>query len=482
MLVADQGTDDGVSCERAALMKAANKGRDRSTITCDNDGTCTEQRPCEMKCSDITKTTTTNLKAVAKITPSKSKVCSDAWSACDSSCTQTRVISELLEDGVCHEKERLKRHCHTGACIKSHPCHVPFVVRAEIGLPNKTSLSPKTELKVADAFIAAIEKETYGHILGHGDIRVLSTSSWVNDNALVAGTDTVSGVKAVIEISIVNTNISPDNDENSVDSGRLSALAKGFRRSVQRRQPPQCKDSEMFRLAKFSLNIKEILLSSPVLLNELDTLLGIEASRILSAKVSSSVKKDDAVVPLGSFSAGFHTHRLRQYAHHNPFMAVLFFLSVSFLVFGTCSAFEWALTVAVKKVPFFSNTKESSSDTVQVRDCSHHSSGEDSILMEQLVPPAAVTPEDNVSLGSDDHDHDDMLERFFHRATGTPPRKIKEDADTPLRIPSFEQTHSLDESMDRSVSRGASPRKRKVERNEVETDLELARQKLERHV
>jgi hypothetical protein len=100
--------------------------------------------------------------------------------------------------------------------------------------------------------------------------------------------------------------------------------------------------------------------------------------------------------------------------------------------------------------------------------------------MEQLVSSAATSPNDSFNFDSDRED--DMLERFFNVATGTPPRKVKEDADTPLRIPSFEQTHSLDESMDRNFSRGASPRKRIVSLQDVESDLEKARAKLERHV
>ena len=226
--------------------------------------------------------------------------------------------------------------------------------------------------------------------------------------------------------------------------------------------------------------MKQIIKSSPLLLDEVKKALGVGSAEIISVEVSSLVKKDDEVIPLGSFSAGFHTHRLRQYAHHNPFMAVLFFLSVSFLVFGTCSAFEWAIAAAMKKASLWSQNRAKENTQLDA-DNSNHSENENGSLTDRLVSTGSTTPEDNVSLSSD-RDHDDMLERLFHCATGTPPRKVKEDADTPLRIPSFEQTHSLDESMDRSVSRGASPRKRKVDRHEVDSDLELARQKLERHV
>ena len=77
--------------------------------------------------------------------------------------------------------------------------------------------------------------------------------------------------------------------------------------------------------------------------------------------------------------------------------------------------------------------------------------------MEQLVSSATTSPNDSFNFDSDPRARRPALERFFNAATGTPPRKVKEDADTPLRIPSFEQTHSLDESMDRSVqSRGVT--------------------------
>jgi len=478
MVVTDQGTQDGISCERTAVIKAAHQGREKPRITCDSDGTCTEHRPCQLKCADIPET---QFKAVAK-PKSASQKCSNSWSACDSSCTQTQVISELWTDGVCHEKDRRRRKCHTGACVKAHPCHVPFVVRTEIGFRGSKSWSRHIDEAVAAALIAAIGNEKFEtqKTFGAGDVRVISTSPWIENSGEVIGKDYVAGTKAVIEISIVNLKLSPETDSSGVDSSGFVALAKGFRRSVQREKLPQCNDSELYPLAKQALAVKEILQSSSLLLHEVDKALGFESAKIISVAVSSSVKRDDEVIPLGSFSAGFHTHRLRQYAHHNPFMAVLFFLSVSFLVFGTCSAFEWALTVVLKKAQLVSQEK-ASDDTSHDTDTEQYSEDEDGILIEQLVSTASTTPEDNVSLSSD-RDQDDMLERLFNCATGTPPRKVKEDADTPLRIPSFDQTHSLDESMDRSVSRGASPRKRKVDRQEVETDLEMARQKLERHV
>jgi hypothetical protein len=480
MVVVEEGSVDGISCEKAASIQSGKKKIKESRITC-RDGTCTDIRQCEIKCSDVAETK--QPKALAEPNDSK-EMCSSAWSACDSSCTQTRVISELWTDGLCHEKERESRQCHTGACVKSHPCNVPFVIRAEIGLRGRKPWSYKTDYSIAKALILAIERETLTsrNSLTLGDIRVVSKIPWITSNTTRNWDHVVIGTKGLVDISIVNVKVSPDSDLNAMsEKSSLVAMAKGFRRrSTQGEKVPQCNDSELFSLAKHALNVKEVILNSPFLLTQLETAVGFEAAEIISISVSSQVKKDDEVIPLGSFSAGFHTHRLRQYAHHNPFIAIIFFLSISFLVFGICSAFEWAIAVAMKRTTFLSQDKTSDTTLSIETNHSQHSQYSDESLMEQLVSSAATSPNDSFNFDSDRED--DMLERFFNVATGTPPRKVKEDADTPLRIPSFEQTHSLDESMDRKFSRGASPRKRIVSLQDVESDLEKARAKLERHV
>ena len=182
-----------MSCERAATIKAADRGGSKGRIVC-NGGTCTEERPCQLKCADIYESSQSKAVAILK---SSSKKCDNSWSACDSSCTQTRVISELWTDGVCHEKERQKRSCHTGACIKSHPCHVPFVIRMEIGFQGRKSWSLKLKESIAKALVLAIGNETSEsrNSLGAGDVSVVSTSSW--------GEGIIPGMKAMIEISIV---------------------------------------------------------------------------------------------------------------------------------------------------------------------------------------------------------------------------------------------------------------------------------------
>lgn len=48
MVVTNRPTNDaGVSCERAAAIKVAYKGREKSRISCDEGGLCTEIRSCQ---------------------------------------------------------------------------------------------------------------------------------------------------------------------------------------------------------------------------------------------------------------------------------------------------------------------------------------------------------------------------------------------------------------------------------------------------
>jgi hypothetical protein len=105
-------------------------------------------------------------------------------------------------------------------------------------------------------------------------------------------------------------------------------------------------------------------------------------------------------------------------------------------------------------------------------DTSLPSEEDDEHLSEQLVP---ATPDDELNQSS--RGCDDILERLLNRAMCTSPRKLKTEG-TSTAFPHFEHTHSMDESFDRSVSRGASPRKRRSERFDVESDLEMACRKI----
>jgi hypothetical protein len=477
MVVTNRPTKDGISCERAAAIKAAYKGREKSNISCDEGGLCTEIRSCQLKCSDLPGLTT---KAVARVRPA-TKDCEDSWSACDASCTQTRVIAELMSDGLCHEKKRMTRPCHTGACASRHPCHVPYTVRAIIGFDgdgaNSETWSRRLSESLATTLVTAFQGDTNDsrRAFTSGDIRVVSTSPWVPDSLKYSGTDFVAGTKSVIEISIVNAFSFPADDSVEASASRASGLFGAFSRSARSQQAPQCDFADLYPLARRALDVKETLLASPALLANL----GLD-SQTIHVTVVSSIKKDDEFIPMGSFSAGFHTQRLRMYAHHRPFMAILLFLSFSFVIFGTCSMFELLMTMLLRKTTFISQGKESD-DPSEEMNTSLSSEDDDDHLFEQLVP---TTPEDELSSRSDRSNSDDILERFLHRATCTPPRKLKSE-DVSTHIPIFEQAHSMDESFSRSVNGGSSPRKRRIDRSlsldqhETEINLEAACRKLE---
>jgi hypothetical protein len=227
----------------------------------------------------------------------------------------------------------------------------------------------------------------------------------------------------------------------------------------------------LYPLARHAIDVKGTLLESPALLANLDRAFGLDP-QIIAVTVVSSVERDDEDIQMGSFSAGFHTHRLRMYAHHRPFMAVLLFSAVSCFFLGAFIVFEVLMTVLLKKTALIFQEKDSDVSSGEM-DTPLSSEKEDEHLFEQLVP---TTPHDELRQSSD-RGHDDILERLLQRATCTPPRKLKTEGIS-IDFPTFEYTHSMDESFDRSVSRGASPRKRRTERHDVESDLEMVCRKL----
>lgn len=455
MVVKNHGAEEGISCDRAAAVKAAYKDRERSKISCDRSGICTEHRPCRLKCADVSNAV--RLKALAQVQSEEGRDdCDDSWSACDESCTQTQVVTEFMSDGLCHEKSRISRPCHIGECAKSRPCHVPYVVRAAIGFKRRdsTTWSRRSNESLVAALAGSLQGTPSGNhtVFSPGDVRVISCGPWVSDSNDDVEKDVVIGSKVVVEISIVNPNEeSMAIVENNPTS--LASLVKGLRREPE---APQCDNTELYPLARTAVKVKAALQSSPIVEGVLSKALGF-SPRTLAVTIVSNVKKEDEVIPMGAFSAGFHTHRLRQYARRQPFMAICFFLSVSFIIFSVCISFELLLTMALKKTAHLFDEK-SETDAGALTDTSLWSDDEH-------IVAAPMTPDDDlsqVSNKSHEKEQDYMLERLLYCAVGTPPRKIKSES-SPSSPLEFEQTHSVDESFDRSVSRGASPRKRKTE-------------------
>lgn len=123
-VVTSPGTIQGASCEQVAV---ATNDSGNVEVHCDGKGICKEIRECSITCA--------NAHAAGNfgnISPTGSAAtCEGAtWSACDYSCSQTRINTILMTDGKCYVEKALQftRPCHIQACGRSDPCRVPFVV------------------------------------------------------------------------------------------------------------------------------------------------------------------------------------------------------------------------------------------------------------------------------------------------------------------------------------------------------------------
>lgn len=106
-------------------------GGEEMEVSCDGKGICREVRKCIISCANVIAHGAAAVNAA--LTPIGSCGAA-AWSACDYSCTQTKLNSILMSDGKCHEDKTLQatRPCHVQSCGRSDPCRVPFVVHAII--------------------------------------------------------------------------------------------------------------------------------------------------------------------------------------------------------------------------------------------------------------------------------------------------------------------------------------------------------------
>jgi hypothetical protein len=94
-------------------------------VNCDGKGVCREVRKCIISCANAIAHGAASLTKSAALSPIGS--CAAAtWSACDYTCTQTKINSVLMSDGKCHEEGSLEvtRPCHVQACGRSDPCRV----------------------------------------------------------------------------------------------------------------------------------------------------------------------------------------------------------------------------------------------------------------------------------------------------------------------------------------------------------------------
>ena len=185
-------------------------------VNCDGRGVCQEVRKCIISCAN----------ALAHGTASKNTALTPigscgalTWSACDHTCTQTKINSVLMSDGKCHEDKssEVTRSCHVQACGRSDPCRVPFVVHAIIKIRGAVAShwTKHAEEIFAESFTATlnINRRSNENFVEPGDIVVLSASPWRASDDTVFGTKNLEddeeeeeelGMRLVVETSIFN--------------------------------------------------------------------------------------------------------------------------------------------------------------------------------------------------------------------------------------------------------------------------------------
>ena len=249
-IVQSPGLYQGLTCEQvSAAENEANKGG-KMDVQCDGKGICREARDCVITCANaVALGSAGNEPAPGNDAGSCG---GGTWSACDYTCSQTRINSVLMSDGKCHEEKALEftRPCHVQACGRSDPCRVPFVVHAILKMRGVVASrwNKQAEERFADAFATAVnwKRKSDELLFEPGDVNVLSARPWrTSDDAMMFGESAVKeddeelGMQFVIEASIFNFNaVVPQYDEK-----------KGIPIAAT------CRDSDLRPLADIALQV-----------------------------------------------------------------------------------------------------------------------------------------------------------------------------------------------------------------------------------
>jgi len=286
LVVENAGTELGLSCVDAAILNTPYDGPNPPAVECDGNGLCYEYRPCMLSCNNVKS-------AASALTPLQaptSTTCGPSlWGACDYSCTQSRLQSTLMSDNICHETSKQTRPCHIGACGRSDPCKVPFVVHAimvfhgaDIGLWDK-----QFEERLAETLTVSTQNHAkHGKTLFKvGDVSVIATSPWyahdegeATGNEDQIGNTEVLGIKAVVEISIFNAKAhltkrgkekqelvqkQQQKDASLTMKDRIKGLIQPNQQqrenSLKEPLPSACSERELYPLATSAMEVQEIM-------------------------------------------------------------------------------------------------------------------------------------------------------------------------------------------------------------------------------
>ncbi|KAL7537019.1 hypothetical protein ACHAXR_007540 [Thalassiosira sp. AJA248-18] len=215
-IVQAPGTPQGLTCEEVANAQNEENGGGQMEVNCDGKGVCREVRKCVISCANAIAhgTAATENAGLAPI----GSCGSVAWSACDYTCSQTKLESTLMNDGKCHEEKsnEVTRPCHVQACGRSDPCRVPFVVHAILKIRGAVAAhwTKIAEEIFIDAFTVQVneKRKAKDQYFEPGDVIVLNASPWRASDDTVFGTSSLEGedeelgMQLVVEISIFNPN------------------------------------------------------------------------------------------------------------------------------------------------------------------------------------------------------------------------------------------------------------------------------------
>lgn len=248
-IVQSPGLYHGLTCEQVSATENEASGGGKMDVQCDGRGICREVRDCVITCANaIALGSAGNEPAPGTNAGSCG---GGTWSACDYTCSQTRINSVLMNDGKCHEEKALEftRPCHVQACGRSDSCRVPFVVHAILKMRGvvASKWNKQAEELFADAFASAVnwKRKSNELLFEPGDVNVLSASPWrASDDTLfgeaaVEGEDEELGMQFVVEASIFNFNAAVPQYEEREDVP-LAAT---------------CKDSDLQPLADTALQV-----------------------------------------------------------------------------------------------------------------------------------------------------------------------------------------------------------------------------------
>ena len=263
MVVEAQGFDNGKTCESVAESRYENEKSTSIRTLCDADGVCSVILGCSMTCKEVEDEVNAVANADVTIVAAQDGTCpNDGWGACQYSCEQSKITSEMRHDGQCHMSHLDTRPCHIDNCGRSDPCRVPFVVHAIVLFANTDSSlwTKKDEELFVESFAKTVnmDRQPEDELFGPGDVKVLSVGPWkANDDSFYEG-NVETGMQLVLEVSIYNDNAILLVDDQANKNGTLGGVVqkgKDVMHIITGPDLAKCKESDIYPLSQTALDV-----------------------------------------------------------------------------------------------------------------------------------------------------------------------------------------------------------------------------------